>query len=93
MILWEQKGYVRFIDIQYLLVSTALRREGHTVHTEQFFDTIKVMCASGDRGRQDVLWRAEEKKINLRHYDDESVSFSQPMSLICYSPSSSWVCL
>lgn len=55
-------------------ICTALRREGHTVHTEQFFDTIKVTCASGDRGRQDVLWRAEEKRINLRQYDDGTLN-------------------
>ena len=50
----------------------ALMLEGHAVQDGPFFDTIEVSCSSP--AREAVLQRAKEKCVNLRHFEDGSVS-------------------
>ena len=52
--------------------SLGLRQHGHSVEGGTIFDTIKVTAVTGDIG--DILKRAEEKRINIRQFEDGSVS-------------------
>ena len=49
---------------------TGLASQGHNIHTDLVFDTLKVK-ASGDRS--EIEKRAQEKLINLGTYSDGSV--------------------
>ena len=58
--------------VQYLDSSLGIRQQGHSVEGGTIFDTIKVTAVKGDI--RDVLKRAEEKRINIRQFENGSVS-------------------
>ena len=94
-ILLCQAGTANVIVYFFLNFTAALTLEGHTVLDGPFFDTIEVSCSSSVR--ETVLQRAKEKRVNLRHFEDGSVSACffcicmHTEALICitgsYSPS------
>lgn len=48
-----------------------LKRAGHKLQHDLFFDTLKIQCGCGV---QEVLSRANQRQINLRIYSDGTVS-------------------
>lgn len=48
-----------------------LKRAGHQLHDEMFFDTLKIHCGCPVK---EVLDRAAQRQINFRLYSDGSVS-------------------
>ncbi|XP_059163007.1 glycine dehydrogenase (decarboxylating), mitochondrial-like [Physella acuta] len=56
-----------------LLLNEGVKRSGHKVNSEEFFDTVKFLPKNG---QAEIKKRAEEKKINLRYFDDGQVSVS-----------------
>jgi glycine dehydrogenase len=50
-------------------LAAGLKRMGHDVGREPFFDTLRVRLASGNA--EEVIGHALERRINLRRYDDE----------------------
>lgn len=50
----------------YIFLS-GLKRAGHRLQSEMFFDTLKISCSVAAK---DILERAEQRKINLRVYAD-----------------------
>jgi glycine dehydrogenase len=56
------------------VLAEGLRRVGHRVGDEPFFDTLRVTPA--DKSAQRVLADARERRINLRDYGDGSVGVS-----------------
>ncbi|XP_035211517.1 glycine dehydrogenase (decarboxylating), mitochondrial-like isoform X2 [Stegodyphus dumicola] len=56
-----------------LLLAEGIKAAGHKLEHIRFFDTIKVIPKSNV---SNVKRRAEEKKINLRYFDDQSVGIS-----------------
>ncbi|GFV05043.1 glycine dehydrogenase [Trichonephila clavipes] len=53
------------------LLAAGVTGGGNQLQHDMFFDTIKVIPKSGVKM---VKKRAEEKKINLRYFDDDTVS-------------------
>uniref|UniRef100_A0A3Q4I0G1 glycine dehydrogenase (aminomethyl-transferring) n=1 Tax=Neolamprologus brichardi TaxID=32507 RepID=A0A3Q4I0G1_NEOBR len=50
-----------------LILAEGLKRAGHRLQSEMFFDTLKISCSVAAK---DILERAEQRKINLRVYAD-----------------------
>uniref|UniRef100_A0A8C6UNZ6 Glycine dehydrogenase (decarboxylating) n=1 Tax=Neogobius melanostomus TaxID=47308 RepID=A0A8C6UNZ6_9GOBI len=50
-----------------LILAEGLKRAGHRLHSEMFFDTLKVNCGVASK---DILERAVQRQINLRIYSD-----------------------
>lgn len=51
----------------FLIVIIGLKRAGHKLQHENFFDTLKINC--GVAGK-DILEKAKQREINLRLYSD-----------------------
>lgn len=47
-----------------------LKRAGHKLQHEMFFDTLKIHCSVAAK---DILERAVQREINLRIYSEEVV--------------------
>ncbi|KAF6200337.1 hypothetical protein GE061_006640 [Apolygus lucorum] len=56
-----------------LILNAGLRTSGNDVHNPQFFDTLKVTPKTSI---DELQRRCEEKKINLRYFDDGDVGVS-----------------
>lgn len=56
-----------------LMLAEGAKRAGHEVHTKNFFDTLKITPACGQKQIQE---RALEKQINLRYFGDGDVGIS-----------------
>ena len=56
------------------ILATGLRRSGHKVLTEHYFDTLRVRPASPSAAQ--VLERAEAARINLRDFGDGTLGIS-----------------
>ncbi len=52
-------------------LAEGLRRTGHSIRHDHFFDTLRVDLA--DTAQERIRERAEAHRINLRYYDDGSV--------------------
>nr|XP_061804486.1 glycine dehydrogenase (decarboxylating), mitochondrial-like [Nerophis lumbriciformis] len=50
-----------------LILAEGLKRAGHRLHSEMFFDTLKISCGVAAK---DILERAAQRNINLRIYTD-----------------------
>ncbi|CAB1321703.1 unnamed protein product, partial [Coregonus sp. 'balchen'] len=50
-----------------LILAEGLKRAGHRLHSEMFFDTLKVSCSVAAK---DILERAVQREINLRVYGE-----------------------
>uniref|UniRef100_A0A8C7MF42 glycine dehydrogenase (aminomethyl-transferring) n=1 Tax=Oncorhynchus kisutch TaxID=8019 RepID=A0A8C7MF42_ONCKI len=50
-----------------LILAEGLKRAGHRLHSEMFFDTLKVGCSVAAK---DILERAVQREINLRVYSE-----------------------
>lgn len=57
-----------------LLLAEGLKRAGHHVENDLFFDTLKVTSGIGDVS--DIIERANQRQINLRMFDDKTVGVS-----------------
>lgn len=55
-----------------LILSEGLKRAGHKLQHEMFFDTLKVQCVAA----KDILERAVQRQINLRVYSEEVLGVS-----------------
>ena len=55
-----------------MLSSLGLRLLGWNINNETVFDTI--MISNGDISNDEIQRRCDEKKINIRHYGDGTVS-------------------
>ena len=56
------------------LLARGLRRLGHRVRHDAFFDTLRVDLEG--QTSEEIRSRSQERKINLRHYDDGSVGIA-----------------
>lgn len=56
-----------------LLSCVGLKRAGHCLHHDMFFDTLKVQCGCS---LKEVLTRAAQRQINFRLFEDGTVSQS-----------------
>uniref|UniRef100_A0A673CE16 glycine dehydrogenase (aminomethyl-transferring) n=1 Tax=Sphaeramia orbicularis TaxID=375764 RepID=A0A673CE16_9TELE len=50
-----------------LILAEGLKRAGHRLHSEMFFDTLKINCSVAAK---DILERAVQREINLRVYSE-----------------------
>uniref|UniRef100_A0A4W6EHR0 Glycine cleavage system P protein n=1 Tax=Lates calcarifer TaxID=8187 RepID=A0A4W6EHR0_LATCA len=50
-----------------LILAEGLKRAGHRLHSEMFFDTLKINCSVAAK---DILERAMQREINLRVYSE-----------------------
>ncbi len=57
-----------------VILAEGLKRLDYKISSESFFDTIRVEL--GTRSLQDILAACEEKKINLRVFDETAVGIS-----------------
>ncbi|XP_070562534.1 glycine dehydrogenase (decarboxylating), mitochondrial-like [Ptychodera flava] len=55
------------------ILAQGVKRAGHVIENDLFFDTLKVQCGSA---RDEVLARAQQKEINVRLYDDGTIGVS-----------------
>ncbi|KAJ8339000.1 hypothetical protein SKAU_G00357860 [Synaphobranchus kaupii] len=62
-----------------LILAEGLKRAGHILQNEVFFDTLKIHC--GTTGK-DILERAKQRKINLRVYSEEMLGISLDETVI-----------
>lgn len=46
---------------------SGLKRAGHRLHSDMFFDTLKITCGVAAK---DILERAAQRQINLRVYSE-----------------------
>lgn len=59
---------------------SGLKRAGHRLHSEMFFDTLKINCGVAAK---DIQERAVQRQINLRPYSEGVVSsFNHNFSLL-----------
>lgn len=73
LVLEYQYNYIciRNISLTNFLCSiTGVKKAGHTLKTNMFFDTIKFTPRNG---QNEIIHRANKHKINLRYYLDGSV--------------------
>uniref|UniRef100_A0A8C7YG22 glycine dehydrogenase (aminomethyl-transferring) n=1 Tax=Oryzias sinensis TaxID=183150 RepID=A0A8C7YG22_9TELE len=54
-----------------LILAEGLKRAGHRLHSEIFYDTLKIDCSVAAK---DILERATQRQINLRIYQEGVVS-------------------
>lgn len=52
---------------------SGLKRAGHRLHSDMFFDTLKITCGVAAK---DILERAAQRQINLRMYSEGVVGVS-----------------
>ncbi len=64
----------------FLIVVIGLKRAGHKLQHENFFDTLKINC--GVAGK-DILEKAMQREINLRLYSDGLV---RPVKIVKNKP-------
>uniref|UniRef100_A0A7N8XQP2 glycine dehydrogenase (aminomethyl-transferring) n=1 Tax=Mastacembelus armatus TaxID=205130 RepID=A0A7N8XQP2_9TELE len=57
-----------------LILAEGLKRAGHRLHSEMFFDTLKISCSVAAK---DILERAMQRQINLRVYSEGVVRTDQ----------------
>ncbi|KAI3372626.1 hypothetical protein L3Q82_023106 [Scortum barcoo] len=50
-----------------LILAEGLKRAGHRLHSEMFFDTLKINCSVAAK---DIVERANQRQINLRVYSE-----------------------
>uniref|UniRef100_A0A8C4I6W7 glycine dehydrogenase (aminomethyl-transferring) n=1 Tax=Dicentrarchus labrax TaxID=13489 RepID=A0A8C4I6W7_DICLA len=50
-----------------LILAEGLKRAGHRLHSEMFFDTLKINCSVAAK---DIFERASQRQINLRVYTE-----------------------
>uniref|UniRef100_A0A672J184 glycine dehydrogenase (aminomethyl-transferring) n=1 Tax=Salarias fasciatus TaxID=181472 RepID=A0A672J184_SALFA len=50
-----------------LILAEGLKRAGHRLHSDMFFDTLKINCSVAAK---DILERAEQRQINLRVFSE-----------------------
>uniref|UniRef100_H3DDQ2 Glycine cleavage system P protein n=1 Tax=Tetraodon nigroviridis TaxID=99883 RepID=H3DDQ2_TETNG len=50
-----------------LILAEGLKRAGHRLHSDMFFDTLKITCGVAAK---DILERAAQRQINLRVYSE-----------------------
>ncbi|TNM89292.1 hypothetical protein fugu_003526 [Takifugu bimaculatus] len=50
-----------------LILAEGLKRAGHRLHSDMFFDTLKITCGVAAK---DILERAAQRQINLRLYSE-----------------------
>ncbi|XP_066460352.1 glycine dehydrogenase (decarboxylating), mitochondrial [Eleutherodactylus coqui] len=67
------KHIARRVHNATLILAEGLKRAGHQLHTELFFDTVKIHCGCPTK---EVLDRAIQRQINLRVYSDGSLGVS-----------------
>ena len=53
---------------------SGLKRAGHRLHSDLFFDTLKVDCSLAAK---DILERANQRQINLRAFSEGVVSLRE----------------
>ena len=68
------KAIARRVRRMTCVLGDALTKLGYEVSTENFFDTVKVNLAS--RHAKDIVKAAEERRVNLRVFDAQSVGIS-----------------
>ncbi|KAL3062574.1 hypothetical protein OYC64_002391 [Pagothenia borchgrevinki] len=56
-----------------LILAEGLKRAGHRLHSEMFFDTLKITCSVAAK---DIFERAAQREINLRVFTDGVVGVS-----------------
>eukprot|EP00064_Thunnus_orientalis_P018669 superscaffoldBa00004371_g18772 len=56
-----------------LILAEGLKRAGHRLHSEMFFDTLKINCSVAAK---DILERAVQRQINLRVYTEGVLGIS-----------------
>lgn len=66
---WTSGGAESF----HVLFLIGLKRAGHKLQHDLFFDTLKIQCGCDV---QEVVYRAAQRQINLRIYNDGTVSDS-----------------
>ncbi|KAM3937705.1 glycine dehydrogenase (decarboxylating), mitochondrial [Leptodactylus fuscus] len=67
------KHIARRVHNATLILAEGLRRAGHKLHNELFFDTVKIHCGCPVK---EVLDRAAQRQINLRVYSDGALGVS-----------------
>ncbi|KAM9329715.1 glycine dehydrogenase (decarboxylating), mitochondrial [Gastrophryne carolinensis] len=67
------KHIARRVHNATLILSEGLKRAGHHLHHEMFFDTLKINCGCPVK---EVLDRAAQRQINLRIYSDGALGVS-----------------
>ncbi len=58
---------------------SGLKRAGHRLHSEMFFDTLKINCSVAAK---DVFERAAQRQINLRVYSEGMVRINPVLRII-----------
>ncbi|XP_043917013.1 glycine dehydrogenase (decarboxylating), mitochondrial isoform X2 [Protopterus annectens] len=56
-----------------LILAEGLKRAGHALQHETFFDTLKIQCGCDT---QEILERARQRQVNIRVYSDGMVGVS-----------------
>uniref|UniRef100_A0A671UHZ3 Glycine dehydrogenase (decarboxylating) n=1 Tax=Sparus aurata TaxID=8175 RepID=A0A671UHZ3_SPAAU len=56
-----------------LILAEGLKRAGHRLHSDMFFDTLKINCSVAAK---DIFERAAQREINLRVYTEGVVGIS-----------------
>src|SRR5947207_1719554 len=73
------EGLRRIADRLHLMAETfaaGVKKLGHTVVAEAFFDTVHVQVAGGAARVKEIRKAAEARRMNLRYADDGSLSVS-----------------
>uniref|UniRef100_A0A8C8SVZ8 Glycine decarboxylase n=1 Tax=Pelusios castaneus TaxID=367368 RepID=A0A8C8SVZ8_9SAUR len=67
------KHIARRVHNATLILAEGLKRAGHTLQHDLFFDTLKIQCGCEVK---EVFDRASQRKINLRIYSDGKIGVS-----------------
>ncbi|HEY6196866.1 MAG TPA: aminomethyl-transferring glycine dehydrogenase [Candidatus Eisenbacteria bacterium] len=73
------EGLKRIADRLHLMAETfaaGVKKLGHTVVSDTFFDTVHVQAAGGAARVKEVRKAAEARRMNLRYADDGGISVS-----------------
>eukprot|EP00118_Oscarella_pearsei_P005542 m.25579 g.25579 ORF g.25579 m.25579 type:complete len:1002 (+) comp28833_c0_seq5:91-3096(+) len=62
------KSIAEYVHQSALILAEGIKRAGHAVVSDNFFDTIKVKCQT--KSQEEVLSRALDRQINMRRYAD-----------------------
>lgn len=73
--LWQRLRF--FLGNRARHVAAGVKRAGHRLHSDMFFDTLKITCSVAAK---DILERAAQRQINFRVYSEGVVGATQSSS-------------
>lgn len=75
----KRRLLLRFPSNCFCPAAPGVKRAGHRLHSDMFFDTLKITCSVAAK---DILERAAQREINIRVYSEGVVGATAALGRI-----------